>query len=194
MMSNGPSWNILLGGIECDMWSFATVPWQTWMAIVCIVLLIVYYVYVEMTTVFQKKESHNNDNTESINVLRQDIPRYSFVELYKHFPFDCSDHRYRQIQALETEYSTQMENFIELYQRNDWNDLMFDHMDSIEDCLNSIYDVMMEYQNKNSESFRMFETSTNQVHDWFHDIRREYHGRLKFNGSPPRDQSIHQIM
>lgn len=161
--------------------SGGTENWFTLGWIMFLVLALGYYVYQSARDSHRSTEG-GGDPLKYITLIREDVPRYSFVELYRRFPFDCTDIKYLQIKELEQEYSQATNEFLDFHQHK--SPKMFVPIGRIEDCLESLYDIMMQYMNKESDVFRKFELYSGDVFDWFDDLRREHQADLKqFTGT-----------
>lgn len=158
-------------------------PWLV-IALVVVIVLGLVYRWVEDQP---NPSVQTSTDLEIITLLRQDIARVTFVELYRRFPFDTRDSKYQEIQALERQYSTAVHLFVYY-----WNEAchiqhsspvfapeMFTHMQKIEDCLKHLNDTMMMYCNVESDAMRTFETYSESVYEWFRDLRRRNQGAVR---------------
>lgn len=163
---------------------------SSWLVIALVVLVVLGLVY-RWADDQPNPSAPTSTDLEIITLLRQDIARVTFVELYQRFPFDTRDSKYLDIQALERQYAKAVHLFV--YYWNEASHLatsmgaqtptyapeMFTHMQEIEDCLKHLNDTMMMYCNVESDAMRTFETYSESVHDWFRDLRRRNQGVIK---------------
>ena len=116
-------------------------------------------------------------------LLQQDIPRNSFVLLYEgRFPFDTTDTQYQVIKQLEHKYSQSVREFL-----IEWNveqtaihhQKIIGHVDELTDLLRSIYDLLEQYVPIESDDMDTFQECTEEMYDWFDEIRRVHQAHLR---------------
>lgn len=153
-----------------------------WLVVVLVAFVVCAFLYVNMNDSNQQMQTQTD--LENVTLLRQDIPRYTFVELYQRFPFDCADRKYHEIKNLERLYSSAVHQFLyfwneSIQHQSSYAPEMLTHMDKIEDHLNQLYDIMIQYCHVESDGMQRFETYSESVREWFGDIRRRNQGARK---------------
>lgn len=177
----------------------------TWTVVVFVIVALAclgWYVYQSSTQCLPRQSIHETDRMETI--LRQDIPRYSFINIYDRFPFDVTDPKLKCIQQLEKKYMSTVDHFIRTWKSSGQetppnqtqpepnepsayiravrpqiqfalNNTMF----QITDLLNELYDVLIGYCDVKSENMLAFQDSCEDVYELFEDIRRLQQARIR---------------
>lgn len=156
-----------------------------WVVVACAVAvgLLVWYLHQRAMSNLAAQLTHDFSHYETI--LRQDLPRYSFVVLYRRFPFDTTDAQYTHIKTLEQDYSQSVTDFLAAYmaaaQGDDSQSVLMAHVNRLTELLQAIYDKMAEYMPVKSDDMEAFQEFAEELYTWFEDLRRLYHSKLRYS-------------
>lgn len=151
------------------------------LVIVCVIGL-VYYLNENMQNDLHRTEQHTD--LEMFSVLREDIPRVTFIELERRFPFDLGDPQYLKIEKLKRHYYAIIHRLV--YYWNESVQLqkvfppeLFDFVENLDICLNDLHDILIQYCNVESEAVRTFDTYHEEVCNWLQDLKVRNQGKLR---------------
>ena len=159
------------------------------MAWAVVVGLFLWFIHTRSSSTLVTQLDHDYRYYETI--LRQELPRYSFVVLYERFPFEVQDEQFIQIQKLEDEYSTCVNEFVLAYTKTvDPNQsdtvrlpnrsALMAHINRMTELLRALYDKMSEYTHLKSDDMQRFQNYSEEVYKWFDDLRRVHQSNLRY--------------
>lgn len=84
----------------------------TWTVVVFVIVAVACFGWFIYQSSARCLPQHSNMRTPVETVLRHDIPRYTFTNIYDRFPFDVNDPKLKRIQQLEQKYMLTVDRFI----------------------------------------------------------------------------------